>query len=116
MVVEDRGAARERELGEPGACRGVLRLGVDPRPDGIELSEPGEEVGLLRPGAGQGLVEVVVGVDEAGRDDRAAEADPVLVRRLPPAPRRDDRAPSTSTQPVGCSVPASSIVTIQPFA
>ena len=49
VVVEDGRAAGERELREPGARRRVLRLGVDPRPDGIELAEPREEVRLLRP-------------------------------------------------------------------
>ena len=51
VVVEDGRAARERELGEAGARGGVLGLGVDPRPDGIQLAQPREEVGLLRPGA-----------------------------------------------------------------
>ena len=32
VVVEDRRAARERELGEPGAGGRVLGLGVDPAP------------------------------------------------------------------------------------
>ena len=79
VVVEDGRAAGERELGEPGARGRVLRLGVDPRPDRVELAEPGEEVGLLRPGPREGLVQVVVRVDEAGRDDGAAEVD-ALVR------------------------------------
>ena len=117
VVVEHRRAARERELGEAGARGGVLRLGVDPRPDRVELAQPGEEVGLLRPGARERLVEVVVRVDEARRDDGAARGRP---RRPPPARRRRRRPtivePSTSSQPLSCSVPASSIVTIQPFA
>ena len=82
MVVEDGRAAGERELREPGARGGVLRLRVDPRPDGIELAEPREEVCLLRPGPREGLVEVVVRVDEARRDDGAAEVDALLVLRL----------------------------------
>ena len=73
VVVEDRRAARERELGEPAPRRRVLHLVVDARPDRVERLQPREEVGLLRPRARQGLVEVVVRVDEAGRDDRAAE-------------------------------------------
>ena len=92
MVVEDRRAAGERELGEPGARRGVLGLGVDSRPHRVELAEPAEEIGLLRAGAGQRLVEVVVGVDEPGRDDRAAEVDAFFGRRLwPAADLGDDR-------------------------
>ena len=73
VVVEHGRAARQRELGEPGARGGVLHLGVDPRPDRVERAQPGEEVGLLRPRARERLVQVVVRVDEAGRDDRAAE-------------------------------------------
>jgi len=73
VVVEDRRAPGERELGEPGAGRGVLHLVIDARPCGVERLEPGEEVGLLRAGARQRLVQVVVGVDQARRDHRAAE-------------------------------------------
>ena len=73
VVVEDGGAARERELGDAGSRGGVDHLLVDPRPDRVERAQPGEEVGVLRPGAGEGLVEVVVGVDEARCDDRAVE-------------------------------------------
>ncbi len=65
VVVEDRCRAGERKLGEPGAGGGVLGLGVDPRPHGVERRQPVEEVGLLRPRARQVLVQVVVGVDEA---------------------------------------------------
>ncbi len=117
VVVEDGRAARERELGEPCARRGVLGLRVDPGPDGIELAQPREEVGLLRASARQRLVQVVMRVDEPGGDDRAPQVDS---RGVHPAPSRARStttiAPSTSTQPFGCSVPASSIVTIQPFA
>ena len=66
VVVEDGRAAGERELGEAGAGRGVHHLLVDPRPDRVERPQPREEVGVLRPGAREGLVEVVVGVDEPG--------------------------------------------------
>ena len=40
VVVEDRRAAGERELGEPGPGGRVLRLGVDAGPDRIQLAEP----------------------------------------------------------------------------
>ena len=78
VVVEDGRAAGERELGEARAGGGVLGLRVDPRPDRIELAEPCEEVGLLRAGSREGLVEVVMRVDEAGRDDRAAQVDALV--------------------------------------
>ena len=90
MVVEDGRAAGERQLGEPRARGGVLRLRVDPRPHGVQLAEPGEEVGLLRPRAGKGLVEVVMGVDEPRRHDGAADVDSSLVRRLLARPDRLD--------------------------
>ena len=100
VVVEDRRAAGERELGEPRARRGVLGLGVDARPDRVELAQPREEVGLLRAGAREGLVEVMVRVDEARRDDRAAEVDSLVRLRLGPARRPPSTRPSsTSTQP-----------------
>ena len=75
VVIEDGRAAGERELREACACGGVLGLGIDPRPDRVELAQPGEEVGFLGPGAGEGLVEVVVSVDEAGCDDRTVQVD-----------------------------------------
>ena len=51
MVVEDRRAAAERQLGEPGARGRVLGLGVHTCPQRVEGLQPGEEVGLLRAGA-----------------------------------------------------------------
>ena len=78
VVVEDGRAARERELGEAGARGSVLGLGVDPGPRRIELAQPAEEVSLLRAGTGECLVQVVVGVDEARRDDGAAEVDALV--------------------------------------
>ena len=82
VVVEHGRAARECELREPGAGRCVLGLRVDPGPDGIELAQPREEVGLLRASPRQRLVQVMVRVDEPGRDDRAAEIHALLVLRL----------------------------------
>ena len=115
VMVEHGRAARQGELGEPGARRRVLRLRVDPRPHRIELAQPAEQVGLLRAGARERLVEVVVRVDEARRDDRAVEVDALVRLRLRhPTPTAATTPPSTSTQPDSCSVPASSHVTTQP--
>jgi len=47
MVVEDRRAPGERELGEAGARGGVLGVGVDPGPDRVQLLEPGEDLRAL---------------------------------------------------------------------
>ncbi len=77
VVVEDRRAARERELGQSRARRGVLGLGVEAGPHRIQLDEPLEERGVLRAGSRERLVEVVVRVDEARRDDRAAEVEAI---------------------------------------
>ena len=69
-LVEHRGASRPRQLrqphqgAQPGGFRGALRpnLVVDP--------QPGEEVDILCLGqiAGQGLVEVMMRIDQAGQD------------------------------------------------
>ena len=91
VMVEHGRAARQRELGEARARRRVLRLGVDPRPHRVQLAQPGEEVGLLRPGAREGLVQVVVGVDQARRDDGAVQVDALLRVRLGAAADRRDR-------------------------
>ncbi len=78
VVVEDRGAPGEHELRQAGARRRVLGVGVDAGPERIERLQPRKEVGLLRPGAGERLIEVVVRVDEPRRDQRAAEVLEVL--------------------------------------
>ena len=78
VVVEDRRAPAERQLGKPGAGGRILRLGVDAAPERVERLQPREEVGLLRPGTCQRLVQVVVRVDEPRRDERAPEVLEVL--------------------------------------
>ena len=75
VVVEDGRAARQRELREAGARGRVLGLGIDAGPDRIQGPQPGEEIGFGSVGSGQRLVEVVVSVDEPGRDERAAQVD-----------------------------------------
>src|SRR5207249_1627375 len=78
MVIEDRRAARERELGEPRpGCR-VLGLLVERGPHRVELPQPCEEIGLLRARAREGLVEVMVHVDERRGDECAAEVDQLV--------------------------------------
>ena len=78
VVVEDGRAAGEHELRQAGAGGRVLGLRVDARPERVQRLQPREEVSLLRPRARQRLVEVVVRVDEPGRDERAAEVLEVL--------------------------------------
>ena len=94
VVVEDGRAARQRELREPGPGGRVLGLGVDLRPHGVQLAQPLEQRCLLRPGARQRLVQVVMGVDEPGRDDRSAEVDHLVRgRRRAPADSFDEAVP-----------------------
>ena len=99
VVVEDGRAARERELGEPVARGRVLRLRVEPRPDRVALDEPLEERPVLRAGARQVLPEVVVRVDEPGRDDGAAEVDPLVGDGRLAGAGRGDEAVLESSQP-----------------
>ncbi len=87
VMVEDCRAPRQRELGKARAGGRVLRLRVDPGPDRVQLLQPREEVGLLRASARERLVQVVMGVHEAGGHDRAVEVDPV--ERLGLRPRAD---------------------------
>ena len=58
----------------PGWLRGQAR------PDRVERLEPVEEIGILggRDGAGQGLVEVVMGVDQPGQDDVALKVEDLI--------------------------------------
>ena len=78
VVVENGRAAGERELGEAGACGGIDGFLVDARPHRVELAQPFEQRRLLRASARERLVQVVVRVHEAGRDDGAAEVDALL--------------------------------------
>jgi hypothetical protein len=73
------GAGRAPRQGQPGQARGrrgVDLPGVDRGPDGVELGQPVEEHGLLGPALGEPLVQVVVGVDQAGGGQAAARVDP----------------------------------------
>ena len=65
------GTARKGEFGQRGGSRNENIFGLDARPDRVEGLEPVEEVGILRgrDSAREGLVEVMVGVDEPRQDD-----------------------------------------------
>ena len=85
VVVGDGGAAGQREPRHArGGCR-VGDLGVEPAPDRVQRDQPLEQGRVLRVAAGRPLVEVVVGVDETGRDQAAACVD---VRRARVGGRR----------------------------
>jgi hypothetical protein len=93
VVVGRRRAARARQRGEPGAGRRPLDVGVDVRPDRIELDQPLEQRRLLGQAARGPLVEVVVAVDEPGRRQAAAGVDALdgaVVRGRGPLADRHD--------------------------
>ena len=86
-MVRAHGAARERQLGEPELRRDEHVLRLIPRPDRIERLQPAEEQRVLprRHRPRQGLVEVVVGVDEPRRHHAAARVDHLALRSPPTA-------------------------------
>ena len=91
VVVEDRRAAGQRQLGQSGARGRVLRLLVDPRPHRIERLQPAEEVLVLGARPRQVLPEVMVRVHKARRHDGAAQVDGLVrVGTRAPANVRDD--------------------------
>ena len=105
VVVEHGRAPRERELGDAGPRGGRDHLLVDARPRRVERLQPREQVGLLRPGARERLVEVVVRVDQAGRDDGAVQVDALVGRGRLPAPDGRDAA-GLDEQPAGIELGA----------
>ncbi len=76
-VIRGHRAARQRQLRQPDQRRDAHLLRPEPRPDRIERLQPAEEQRVLPAGhgAGQRLVEMVMGVDEARRDDAALRLD-----------------------------------------
>ncbi len=71
MMVGGGGAAGEHQFGHGHGGGEIERLGRQPRPHRIERLQPGEQLAVERgrQRAGERLVEVVMGVDEAGQDD-----------------------------------------------
>ncbi len=68
------GAGSAAGQGHPGQARGRRRMdlaGIDPDPHRVQLGEPVEQHGLLRPALGEPLVQVVMGVDQARRGQAA---------------------------------------------
>ena len=72
-VVAAGGAAAEQQLGHRGLGADKHHLGREPGPDGVQPAQPAKQLGILHlgDGAGQALVHVVVGVDQAGGDQVA---------------------------------------------
>src|ERR1700716_3508232 len=82
-MVGGRRAAAESQLGEADLGGGPLPIGIDRRPDRIEVAQPVEEAALLRADARERLVEMVMGVDQPGERDQSAPIDDIglLVNR-----------------------------------
>ena len=70
-MVRSRCASRQGKFREGGLSRGENIVGREASPDRVERFEPVEEVGILRgrDGAGEGLVEVMMRVDESREED-----------------------------------------------
>src|SRR5258706_3255007 len=71
------GASRKGQFGQCGLSRNKKIVGLDARPNGIQGLEPVEEIGVLRgrDGAGEGLIEVMMRVDEARQYDVALKVE-----------------------------------------
>jgi hypothetical protein len=69
-VIGGGGAAGQQKLGECNLHCQLKAPGCQPRPHGVQVLQPGEQwrVGHRTPSPGEGLVEVVVRVDEAGEN------------------------------------------------
>ncbi len=82
VMIEGRRATAQGELGQPDAGRDTDMVWSHPRPNGIEGEEPVEKTGVLgaRDHSGQGLIEVMMGVDQAGEDDMAGQIDHLVGR------------------------------------
>ena len=76
-MVRSRCASRQGKFREGGLSRGENIVGREASPDRVERFEPVEEVGILRgrDGAREGLVEVVMRVDEAREEDVTFEVE-----------------------------------------
>jgi hypothetical protein len=104
VVVHGRGAAGQGEPGEVRGRGGVQLVGAEPGPDRVERGQPAEEGVVRGVAAGDPLVEVVMGVDEPGRDEEPAAVDPapaVHLRRGAAGADRGDPASGEGDVAVG---------------
>ncbi len=76
-MVGSSGTTGQNQFGERHERADVDGLGSQPRPDGVERLEPAKQAGVLRRGhrAGQGLVEMMVGVHQPRQHDHPAGVD-----------------------------------------
>src|SRR2546430_6296855 len=76
IVMIGRGrAAAKRQLGQPDLRRRALPIRIDRRPGWIKLAEPVKEPALLRMDPRQGLVQMMVRVDEARNGQQTMRVD-----------------------------------------
>ncbi len=82
VVVGGGGATRQQQFGQGDFAGQCQFAGGQARPDGIQGFQPGEQrlVHHRGPGPGQGLVEVVVGIDQARQHHVLAGIEDVLAR------------------------------------
>ena len=95
-VVGGRRAARQQQLGARHGGRAAQGFGRQARPDRIERHEPIEQFDVLGAGngAGQRLIEVMMGIDQSRDDDAAARVDDAVgfARQFGGRAERFDRA------------------------
>jgi hypothetical protein len=96
VMVGGRAAAGQRQPAQVGRGRGLDQLRVQAGPDRIQRGQPAEQGLVGRVAAGDPLVQVVMGVDQAGRGQQAGAVDPLgrgVVRRHRAGPDRRDPVP-----------------------
>ncbi len=83
VVIRRRGAAGQQQLGQRHLARQLQRLRRQPCPDRVEGQQPVEQrlVDHRPPGAGQGLVEMVMGVDQPRQHDVFAGVEDLVHRQ-----------------------------------
>jgi hypothetical protein len=83
MMVGGGAATRQQQFGHRHGNGEFKRLGREPGPDRVERLQPGKQLAVerRRRGAGQRLVEMMMGVDQSRHDDVAAGLENCSVRR-----------------------------------
>ena len=112
-MVGARGGAGQGQPGQAGRGGRAEQLRGQPGPDRIQGLQPAEQGVVGGIPAGDPLIEVGVGVDQAGRDQPPGAVDPGgrgELRRTGPGPAAAIRPWSMTTWPEGYSLPAGSTV------
>ena len=90
VVVGGGGAAREQQFGQGDFGGQGKFLGRQTRPHRVQGFQPGEQrlIDHRRPGAGEGLVKMMVGVDQPGQDHMLACIEHLCTGRAGSLPQR----------------------------